>query len=211
MKRWPLALQSMIPVMAIVMGTLLVVEGPLDRTQPIAYITAATPVAVQTMQSYVMESRKAGVSPFIPRRLATNTGRVVSFEFTDLPDLSGQRCELRWAELHATDQRPAIGSAWQYDDVLGWPDGLFFPDESTDRLEGEIWVPEPVATGAFLVRLRLVCNKLEIVRVDSEWFLVNVGVEVRKSPTVMVRTRPVATPAPRSRGAAVAPGDIVPR
>ena len=196
MQHWPPPLPSMVPVMAIAMGVFLLVGRPTDNAQPAARIAAAMPASVQTMQAYVAERRKAGVSPLIPWRLAGNTGRVVSFEITDLPDLAGQRCEMRWAELGATDQRPATGIAWQYDDVLGWPDGLFFPGEATDRFAGEIWVPEPVVTGAFLVRLRLVCNKVEIVEMDTQRFSVNLGVDDRQTPISTVRSQVGQTPVP---------------
>jgi hypothetical protein len=170
MKRWPPALYSVIPTMAIVVGALLLVGTPTDNAQRVVRITADPPAAAQTLQDYVAETRNAGVIPFIPQGRERNTGRVVSFEIIGLPDLAAKRCELRWAELNATDQRPATGSTWQYDDVLGWPDGLFFPGEAAEPLEGEIWVPEPAATGTFLVRLRLVCNKEEVAQGDTEWF-----------------------------------------
>jgi hypothetical protein len=97
--------------------------------------------------------------------------------------------------LAQKDLRPPQEGNWRYEDVLGWPDGLLFPEATTREVTGELWIPEPnplVDTGRFFMRLRLLCAGREIARRDSE--PIDVVLESRTSAVP-----PSAAAAPRPR------------
>jgi hypothetical protein len=175
MKHRSPALHSWIPVIVIVVSASLLTQMPLDRNKPPPSLNiVGTPSAAQSLTNYFATSRKTSASPYAPEYINGSKGRAVNFTLTDLHGLAEQRCELRWAELDRSDLHPASTVNWRYDDILGWPDGLFFPDADTGEFDGEIWVPEPNANAdigqQFFIRLRLLCDNEEIARADTADF-----------------------------------------
>jgi hypothetical protein len=202
MKHWPAAIHSWIPAIAIVVGASLLVGGPFDQRQPAARLVVGSPQEPTSMQSYFATSRKTGVSPLITPRASSSSGRVIPFTIDQLTDLEGKRCELHWAQFDLTRLRPAAESAWQYDDVLAWPDGLFFPDAETTELKGEAWIPEPSIfddAGRFFFRLRLLCDDEEVARDDTDSF------QVRPAAP-----RPPSVRVPPTRRTSFDPVDVLP-
>jgi hypothetical protein len=136
-------------------------------------LVVSTPSDPIALGQYLRETRKTDSGPLTVGRLSAQLGRVVTFRGVNLQANMGDRCELRWTMIDQTRNRPAAEGFWRYNDVMGWPDGLFYPDDSTKELSGEIWVPAPfpeVATDQFVVNLKLICARTVVANTATAPF-----------------------------------------
>jgi hypothetical protein len=133
---------------------------PAPRSAPVV-IEAGTPSPLVTLGDYLVHRRQTTSGPFSAETFATQSGRIIPFTVSGMIPAEEVRCRVRWTERDLDHDRPAEESDWRYDDVLGWPDGLFEPDPATGSFAGEIFAPRPnplVDVGRFVVRLELVCG-----------------------------------------------------
>jgi energy-converting hydrogenase Eha subunit A len=139
-------------------------------------IEVADPSPLITLGDYLVHRRQTTSGPFSAETFASQSGRIVPYTVSGLTATEGVRCVVRWTERDLDHDRPAEESDWRYDDVLGWPDGLFEPDPATGAFAGEIFVPRPnplVDVGRFVIRLELVCGDKTVDTDETEPFRVD--------------------------------------
>ncbi len=121
--------------------------------EPVILRAELSNAAIETTITYGEYLNRSGRGTEGVNQQALETpGVVVSFDLS-IDGFAGEAVSLRYSVLDSQAYSPVYES-WLVDQP-GWPVSVFIAEAASDKMNSEIWVAEPQASGTYVVRLQL--------------------------------------------------------